>query len=105
MAAAVVVHPDPNLTHGSPLEFGRSRPLTDCKFYRWSLTASDNDTHATGIPGIVEYAVTATRDEPGTIPIIDMAREVRVSAVSAAGTFTFLVTGTDAPFDLLVWAK
>lgn len=109
MAAVFVTNPDPTQTHGSPLEYGRSRRLDDCKHYRWSLEiTSSGDTFASGVTGIVEYALTASKTSPGTpqFPAVHLSGEkFCVSALSAAGTFTFSTDTTDIALDLLVWAK
>lgn len=107
--AVTVIYPEPTQAHGSPLEFGRSRRLDDCKHYRWSIAiGASGDTFATGVTGIVEYALTATRTAPGTpqFPAVHAGTsKFCVSALSAAGTFTFSTDDVDIELDLLVWAK
>lgn len=105
MAAATVVAPDPNLAQAGPREHANQLPLSDCNFYRWSLTAADTNTFASGIAGIVEYAITGTRTAGLTTTPALPAAAIRVSALSAAGTFTFNVASGTRAFDLLVWAK
>lgn len=105
MAAATVVAPDPNLAQAGPREHANQLPLSDCKFYRWSLSAANTNTFDSGIPGIVEYALTGTRT-PGltTTPALPGA-SIRVSALTSAGVFTFGVASGTQAFDLLIWAK
>ena len=104
MAAATVVAPDPTKTHANPREHSHQVALDDCRFFRWTLTAANNDTHATGLPGIVEAAVAGRRSiaTPST-PGVTTA-SVSISAISAAGVITFSAGGSST-FDLLVWAK
>lgn len=108
MAAVTVVHPDPTQTHGSPLEFGRSRSLDGCKHYRWSLSiGTSGDTFASGVTGIVQYALSATNDDPGTLVPATHGSTAQfcVTAISAAGVFTFSTDISNVTLDLLVWAK
>jgi len=104
LAAATVVAPNPTKVHATPREHAQTQPLADCNFFRWTLTAGNADTHATGLPGIVEAAVAGRRSqaEPST-PGVTTA-SVSISAISTAGVVTFSASGSST-FDLLVWAK
>ncbi len=91
----------------SALDHGKTVPLSDCNHYRWSLTVgADSDTFATGIPGIVEAAITGqrTRTTYGSSVEGYATNNCRISAISAAGVVTFRVAGS-TDLDLLVWAK
>lgn len=102
MAAATVNAPSG--THANPRQHANQLPLSDCNFYRWSLTAGNGDTHATGLSGIVETAITGTRT-PGltTTPAV-ASGNIRISSIGATGIITFAAAGSTT-FDLLVWAK
>ena len=102
MAAATVNAPSG--THANPREHANQLPLQDARFFRWSLTAGNGDTHITNLPGIIETAITGTRT-PGltTTPAV-ASGNIRVSTIGADGLITFAAAGSTT-FDLLVWAK
>lgn len=98
MADAVVIrykNPEGNMT----------RPLNDAKLHRWSLSAGNTDTHATGLTGIIETALSGTRTTNDTEGVLTFPTgNITISSVSAAGVVTFAAAGATV-FDLLVWTK
>lgn len=105
MAAATVVAPSPTQTQAGPREHANQLPLSDCKFYRWSLTVANGDTFESKVPGVVEYALTGTRTAGYTTVPAFPAATLRVSGIDETGTFTFSVSSGTRAVDLLVWAK
>ena len=111
MASVTQVAPDPTLAPysttgvtGTPVG-GFGLNLSDCNLYRWSLSIQNGQTFASGLTGIVEYAIAPTRTQQAYGGSTDgtLAGSCRVSALSN-GTFTFGASTTVA-CDLLVWTR
>lgn len=105
MAAATVVNP-PATGRAGPQEHGAMIPMKGATLYRWSLVADNADTHATGLKGILETAITGTRAASyvGALNPTFASGNIAISSVSTAGVVTFSAAGSTL-FDLLVWAS